>query len=143
MLAMYFFGPLIESYLASRRYLAYYLICGIAGAAAYLVLAATGILISDPRVPLVGASAGVFGILLGAARIAPNPRVMLLFPPIPIRLQTLAWILVALAVLTILRKGDNAGGEAAHIGGAILGFVLIRNPRWLDVFDRLRRRRRY
>lgn len=137
MLALYFFGPMIEAYLGSRRFLGFYLLCGMAGATLYIVLLAMHILISAPWVPLVGASAGIFGILIAAARIAPNTTVMLLFPPIPMRLKTLAWIFVGIAAFTIFSAGHNAGGEAAHLGGAALGFLLIRNPRWLNFADRL------
>ncbi len=138
MLALYFFGPMVEQYLGSRRFLGYYLLCGMAGAAAYLVLWRLGIIVSEAWVPLVGASAGIFGILLAGARIAPNTKVMLLFPPIPISLKAMAWIFVGIALLTILQQGPNAGGEAAHLGGAVLGFLLIRRPGLLDWCDRVR-----
>jgi membrane associated rhomboid family serine protease len=142
MMALYFFGPLVEYYLGARRYLAFYLLCGMAGGAAYLLLWAVGahaqdprwILIVDPRTPLVGASAGIFGILIAAARIAPDARVMLLFPPIPMRLRTLAWVLLGLAAYTVIFHGANAGGQAAHLGGAAVGAVLIQFPRALNIF---------
>src|SRR6185503_5686995 len=98
MLGLYFFGPFIERYLGSRRFLAFYLLCGIAGAAMYLLLWGSRVFISNPSVPMVGASAGIFGILIAAAQIAPNTTVMLLFPPIPMRLKTLAWVLIAIAL---------------------------------------------
>ncbi len=134
MLGLYFFGQMVESYLGPRRYLAFYLLCGIAGAVCYLGLWAMHILISAPWMPLIGASAGIFGVLVAGAYIAPNVEVMLLFPPIPMRLKTLAWALLAVAVFTVFMNGSNAGGEAAHLGGAVLGLVLIRNPHWLNVF---------
>jgi membrane associated rhomboid family serine protease len=139
MLALYFFGPMIERYLGSRRYLAFYLISGVAGAVGYLLLWATGLIYAHPGVPLVGASAGVFGVLIAGALVAPNTTVMLLIPPIPIKLSTLAWILVGIAAFTVLfygdRPGSNAGGEAAHLGGAAMGWLLIRRPhllRWAE-----------
>jgi len=135
MLAIYFFGPMIERYLGSPRYLAYYLLAGIAGPLMYMALWSGDILITHPQVPMVGASAGVFGILIGAAVIAPNTTVMLIFPPIPIQLRTLAWILVGMGALTVLRNGMNAGGEAAHLGGALAGYLLINRPRLLNTFD--------
>jgi membrane associated rhomboid family serine protease len=145
MLSLYFFGPMVENYLGSRRYLAFYLLCGIAGALFYLILWQLGILISSPDAPLIGASAGIFGILIAGARIAPNATVMLLFPPIPMRLKVMAWILLGIALYTVLANGSNAGGQAAHLGGAALGALLIWKPHSLDIFDRLfqpRRRRR-
>lgn len=132
MLALYIFGPLVEEFLAARRYLAFYLICGIAGAALYLILLMVHVLHDTPNTPMVGASAGIFGVLLAGAFVAPDATVMLLFPPIPLRLRTLAWILIAIALYTVLRKGPNSGGQAAHLGGAALGAILIRRPQWLN-----------
>ena len=128
MLSLYFFGPIIERYLGSRRYLYFYLFCGIGGPIAYLLFMLVGVLPYNAVVPLVGASAGIFGILVAAARVAPDVRVMLLLPPVPLRLRTLAWIFVGIAVFTVFTSGNNAGGEAAHLGGAVLGFLLIRYP---------------
>jgi len=92
--------------------------------------------------PLVGASAGIFGVLIAGARIAPDTTVMLIFPPIPMRLKTLALVFLGIAVLTVFEHGFNAGGEAAHLGGAAVGAGLIARPHVLDVFDQLSFRRR-
>ena len=141
MIALYFFGPMVESWLGPRRYLAFYLLCGIAGAVMYLILWMTGVLFTDPRVPLVGASAGIFGILIGAARIAPNATV-LVYGLIPMQLKVMAWILLAIALWVVFSGGENAGGQAAHLGGAALGALLVWQPQWLNLFDRLQFRRR-
>ena len=137
MLGLYFFGTMIEQYLGHRRFLAFYLLCGIAGPLVYLCFAFTGILGTSLSTPMVGASAGVFGILLAAAQVAPRTTVMLLFPPIPMQLRTLALVLLAIAAYTVFTQGRNAGGEAAHLGGAALGFFLIRRPELLNWAQRL------
>jgi membrane associated rhomboid family serine protease len=142
MLGLYFFGPMIEGYLGSRRYLAFYLLCGVAGAAVYLVLWVMGILYQGANTALIGASAGIFGVLIAAARVAPDTTVMLMFPPIPMKLKVLAWILIGIAVYQILNAGPNAGGEAAHLGGAALGALLIWRPELLNVFENFPPRRR-
>lgn len=141
MLGLYFFGPMIEGYLGARKFLAFYLLCGIAGAALFMILW-EGSVIGQSRdvVELVGASAGVFGILVAGAVIAPNTTVMLLFPPIPMRLKTLALVLLGIEVFTILENGAFAGGQLGHLGGAALGYLLITQPRILDVFDKPFRR---
>ncbi len=135
MLSLYFFGPLIERYLGARRFLAFYVLCGIAGAVMYLLLLSAHILINDPRAPLVGASAGIFGVLIAAAKVAPDARVMLMFPPIPMKLKVLAWVLLGISIYTVMTSGRNAGGEAGHLGGAVLGAALIRKPELLNVFE--------
>jgi membrane associated rhomboid family serine protease len=143
MLGLFFFGPMIESYLGSRRYLAFYLLCGIAGAVSYLVLWSLHILIDFSWTPLVGASAGIFGVLIAAAQVAPDTTV-LIYGVLPMRLRMMAWILLGIAVYTVFTAGHNAGGEAAHLGGAIAGFALIKNPRLLNFFEfRPRPRMRY
>jgi membrane associated rhomboid family serine protease len=148
MLTLYFFGGMVENYLGRKRYAAFYLLCGVSGALMYLLLngLATagqsafgpgfrlpGLLFNDPTTPLVGASAGVFGVIMAAAFLAPNARVLLFFV-IPMRLATLAYGLLAFALLAVVFGWTNAGGEAAHIGGALAGFWLVRNPGHLHGF---------
>jgi len=132
MFGLFFFGPVVEGQLGARRYLAFYLLCGMAGAVMYLLLWTSGILIGSAAVPMVGASAGIFGVLMAAAQIAPDMQINLWFPPIPIPLRVLAWIMIGMAAYAVMTSGMNAGGEAAHIGGGLLGFVLIRNQHWLN-----------
>ena len=137
MLGLYFFGPWAERWWGARRFLVFYLLCGAAGAAFYTLLAWLGILQSPLEappldlVPLIGASAGIYGILVGVAVIAPGLRVMLYFPPIEMSMRQLAMVVLAIAAATVLLGlGDNAGGEAGHLGGAILGYLLMSQP-WL------------
>ena len=133
MLALFFFGPLMESYLGRRRYLAFYLLCGMAGPISYLLFYGLHVGAANRTNGLIGASAGVFGILIAAAQVLPNVTV-LIYGFIPARLRTVAWVLLGVAVYTVFTNGNNAGGEAAHLGGAALGYLLIKNERWLDVF---------
>jgi membrane associated rhomboid family serine protease len=148
MLGLFFFGPIVEEYLGSKRYLAFYLLCGIFGALMYLLLnllgiSATlllhegvrvpGLLFSSPSTPLVGASAGIFGVLMAGAYLAPR-AVVLLFFILPMQLRTMAYGLIAVALLTLIFGGNNAGGEAGHLGGAIAGWYFIRHPHHLHGF---------
>jgi len=141
MLGLYFFGQMVEEILGPRRYLVFYLACGMAGALSFTCMSGWGILGSSLDSQMIGASAGVFGVLIAAARLAPNTTVTLLFPPIPMKLKTLAWVMLAIAAYTVFTYGPsgrgNAGGEAAHLGGAMLGYILIRNYHWLNFVERL------
>ena len=141
MISLYFFGPIVENHLGSRRYLAFYLLSGIGGAAMYLLLLLFGFM-HNPADALVGASAGIFGILIASTRVAPNATVIMMLLPIPMKLRTMAWIMVGIAVYTVIFHGRNAGGEAAHLGGAAVGYVLIQWPQLLAVFDAWPSRRR-
>ena len=65
--------------------------------------------------------------------MAPNVKVLVFFI-IPMRLSTMAYGLVLLALFTVLFGRNNAGGEAAHLGGAAAGWYFIRNPHHLNGF---------
>lgn len=143
MIGLFFFGGLAEQYLGRKRYLAFYLFCGIAGALMYLLLnllgfianmagasALPGLLVNDIYTPLIGASAGVFGILMAAAYVAPNTTILVMFI-LPMKLATAVYAFVLIAALNLLLGGSNAGGDAAHLGGALAGFVFIRRTHLL------------
>ena len=143
MLVLYFFGRMMEAWWGSRRFLAFYLLCGASGAVLYSLLALVpGLLSAWPREvvlrqSMVGASGSIFGILVGCAVLYPHQRVMLLFPPIPMSMRTLALVFLGVASLSVIVGALNAGGEAAHLGGAALGWVLVRRPNWLNFADGL------
>jgi membrane associated rhomboid family serine protease len=146
MLGLWMFGPVVELNLGSRRYALFYFLCGIAGPVMYAILWGLGILmppgspsmmIQAMDVPLVGASAGIFGILLAAAYLSPERPIFIFFGSIA--LKYFAWILLGIAAYVVLVGGRNSGGQAAHLGGGLLGWVLIRNEQWLDVVAPKRR----
>ena len=137
MFTLYMFGTLIEQYLGRRRFLAFYLASGVGGALMYVILTLLGFFGAASQTvaqPLVGASAGIFGVLVAAAVIAPDATV-LIYGSIPAKLKTVAYVLLGVAVFTIFSNGFNAGGEAAHLGGAVVGFFLIRRPELLNLFE--------
>lgn len=133
-IGLYFFGPWMERWWGSQKFLLFYLLCGGAGAAFFTLLMSLGLLPGSPETGLIGASAGIYGIFIGVAVIAPDLRVALLFPPIELSMRQLA---IALLVISsgaiILNWGGNEGGEAGHLGGAILGFIFVRFPHLLGV----------
>ena len=127
------FGPWMERWWGSQRFLIFYLLCGIGGAAFFSLLTLTGIVPADSQSILVGASAGIYGIFIGVAITAPNLRVSLLFPPIELSMRQLAIALLAISAGSIILKfGGNEGGEAGHLGGAIIGAILMRWPQLLS-----------
>jgi membrane associated rhomboid family serine protease len=78
------------------------------------------------NVPTVGASGAIFGVLLAFGVLFPNTQLMLLFPPIPIKAKyfVLAYGVLEL-VLAITQPGSNIA-HAAHLGGMLFGYILIR-----------------
>lgn len=124
---LYFFGPWMERWWGSRRFSIFYLLCGAAGAAFYSLLVFSHFLPDSYQTGLVGASAGIYGILIGVAVIAPSLRIRLLIPPVELSIRTMAMLVLGIAVVSILLGiGGNEGGEAGHLGGAIFGFILVK-----------------
>lgn len=130
---IFFFGPWLERWWGAQKFLIYYLLCGVGGAVFFTLLVFLGLLPGDGmQTPLVGASAGIYGILIGVAVVAPNLRVALFFPPIELSMRQLAIALLVISAGSVLLKfGGNEGGEAGHLGGAIVGFILMRYPQLL------------
>jgi membrane associated rhomboid family serine protease len=126
MLALYMFGGQLEQVFGSRRFLVYYLGCVFSAALAQL---AVSVLADGPPLPTVGASGGVFGLLLAYGLLFPRRTLMLLFPPIPMP----AWLFVTLYGLLELYlgvSGTQAGvAHFAHLGGMLGGWILIRQWR--------------
>jgi membrane associated rhomboid family serine protease len=122
MFALYMFGGEIERLFGARRFLTYYLVCVVGAALAQLVVISN---IDSRPVPTVGASGGVFGLLLAFGMAFPQRRIMLLFPPIPMP----AWLFVTLYGLLELYLGVTGSGQGvahfAHLGGMVAGFILL------------------
>lgn len=134
MIGLFFFGPIIERWWGSRRFTAFYLLCGVAGAVFYSLLFFLGVFPASTTTltGLVGASAGIYGILIGVAVIAPDIRMALIFPPIELSAKQLALAVLAIAVVSIALRFGNEGGEAGHLGGAMLGYLLIKRKHLLS-----------
>ena len=122
MFALYMFGGPIEGLLGPRRYLVYYLACVVGAAVTQLVVLVN---MERPPVPTVGASGGVFGLLLAFGMAFPRQKIMLIFPPIPMQ----AWLFVTLYGLLELYLGVTGSGQGvahfAHLGGMAAGYVLL------------------
>jgi membrane associated rhomboid family serine protease len=79
------------------------------------------------NVGVVGASGAVFGILLAFGLLFPNTRLMLLFPPIPIRAKVFVLVYGAIELMLALRDapGDNVA-HYAHLGGMVFGYFMLK-----------------
>ena len=135
MFALYMFGSDIERVLGQRRYLFYYLACVLTAGLAQLVVSAVS---SGPPIPTVGASGGIFGLLLAYGMYFPRRTVMLIFPPIPMP----AWLFVIVfgALELYLGITQTLAGVAhfAHLGGMLGGFLMIRYWQGRSPFRRRR-----
>jgi len=120
MFALYVFGPALEQYWGPRRYLGYYFVCVVAAGATQLAVEH----VSGSAGATIGASGGIFGILLAFAMLFPRVRLLLYFAiPVP------AWLFVTgYAVLELFFgvTGTQAGvAHFAHLGGMLGGALLM------------------
>ena len=130
MFMLWMFGRELELVFGPRRFLTYYLVCVVgAGLVQLLVAEMQGGLYST-----VGASGGVFGLLLLFGMTFPNRMIMLLFPPIPMKAKYMV-ILFGLLELYLGLSGRAPGiANFAHLGGMLFGFLLVQ--RWKNAARR-------
>lgn len=152
MFSLFMFGSVLERVLGAKRFLAFYLLTGFGGAFlhqlvnVYQVYDITGQLwvnldminnlaipFSEKQevakiffTPMVGASGAVFGVLIGFAYFFPDTKLMLLFPPIPIKAKVLVAILIAMELWFGYQQQGNIA-HFAHLGGALFGYLILKS----------------
>ena len=126
MLGLYMFGSEIERLFGSRFYAAYYFGSVVSAALSHLVVTSW---MGAAPVPMVGASGGVYGLLLAFGVYFPHRRVLLLFPPIP--LPARVFVIAFAAIELVLGVTGTQAGVAhfAHLGGMIGGWLMIQYRR--------------
>lgn len=124
LLFLYYFGLLIHQYLGSRKLTNLYILGGVFGAGFYVLMYNIAPYFSGAVDTsfMLGASAGVFAVVVGAATLAPQTT-FVLFLLGPVKIVYIAVFYVLLSFANSI--GENAGGEIAHLGGAILGYGYI------------------
>lgn len=145
MFSLWMFGRMLENIWGPKKFLLFYLICGIGAAVAHMSVAyfqykpilealefakATGQTEYVEHLQsfagyAVGASGAVMGVLVGFAYLFPNTELMLLFPPIPIKAKWLILGLVAFDLFGGLGRTSDGIAHWAHLGGAAMGFILV------------------
>jgi membrane associated rhomboid family serine protease len=153
MFALFSFGPILEYAIGPKRFFNLYFICGIGAALfqmlvqAYEVHALIGsftlpldLEVTDPSVigklqaiyttPIVGASGAIFGVLVAFGMLYPNLELMILFVPVPIKAKYIIPIYIIIEIVLGVGQfgGDNVA-HFAHLGGALLGFILVKTWR--------------
>lgn len=118
MLVLHFLGRPLERIWSPKKFFVVYTLCGLFGNVFYTVLGARGWI--HPQMPAVGASGSINGLLGIVAVLFPTATVYVYFL-FPIRIRTAAFIFGGIAVLKVLQKGNNYGGEACHLAGLVFG----------------------
>jgi membrane associated rhomboid family serine protease len=121
MYALWMFGSRIENLWGSKVFAVYYFICVIGAGLMQLLVSSQG----ENIYPTVGASGGVFGLLLAFGMFFPREKLILIFPPIPMEAR---WFVIGFGAIELwFGITGTAEGIAhfAHLGGMLFGFILI------------------
>ncbi len=125
MLIFYWFSKLILEFLGNNKVISLYILGALAGGVSYLIVYNTIPFYQDTVGSvsgMVGASAAVYAVVVGAATFMPNYTFFLLFIG-PVRIKYIALFYIVISVLGSV--GGNAGGNIAHLGGAAIGYIYI------------------
>lgn len=151
MYTLFIFGVVVERIIGSKKFLLFYFVCGLGAAALHMgtqYLEVQAFMNSDSqtalqslidlkRTPTVGASGAIYGVLIGYAMLFPQSKMTLLFPPVTLSAK---WMVIVFAVIELFTGVVGfADGVAhfAHLGGMLIGWLLIRFWRRRGVlFDR-------
>jgi membrane associated rhomboid family serine protease len=122
MLGLWMFGGELEQVWGQRRYIQFYTASVLTAAAAQLLMG----VVAGPIPPTVGASGGLFGLLLAYGMLFPNRMIMPLFPPIPMRARTFVAVYGALELFFGVTGTASGVAHFAHLGGMLGGYLMIR-----------------
>jgi membrane associated rhomboid family serine protease len=126
MYALWLFGSRLEAVWGPRRFTVYYFVCVVGAALTQLVVSEYLLMHGAAAYPVIGASGGVFGLLLAYGMLFPHTRLMLLFPPIPIEAR---WFVIGYGAIE-LYAGVTGSAEGiahfAHLGGMFTGWLMLR-----------------
>lgn len=118
MFTLWMFGRILENFWGSKKFLQFYIICGLAAGIAQLLVGHFTV--------AVGASGAIMGLMVGFAYLFPNTELFMMFIPIPIKAKFAIPALMAIDLFGGIAKiqGDNIA-HFAHLGGAVAGFLLV------------------
>ena len=122
MLTLAFLGPMIERQLGSKRFLFYYISCGVGAMLLHLTLGFAGLI---GQSSIVGASGAVMGIYGAILLMNPNVTLQLLFPPIPIKAKYIVLVLIGMDLFSGIAGRPTGIAHWAHLGGVFTGMALI------------------
>lgn len=122
MFSLWMFGRILENVWGGKRFLLFYLVCGIGAAAAHLGVQ----YFVGGEGPAVGASGAIMGVFAAFGYLFPNTELFILFIPFPIKAKWAVIGFIAIDLFSGIAKfsGDNIA-HFAHLGGALTGFILV------------------
>lgn len=127
MFTLWMFGRILEEDLGTKRFLIFYMICGMGAGLIQLGVNwfefVTGL--GPMHALTVGASGAIFGLLIGFGMFRPNSVIMLLFPPIPMKAKWFVLIYAGIELFLGVRGGGGTIAHFAHVGGMLVGWLLL------------------
>ena len=120
MWGLYLFGTMLERRMGSANFLKLYFISGIIGALLWLAFN------WNSMIPCVGASGALFGVMVAAAMMYPNVMIMLLIPPIPLKLKTFVIIYALIESFSSITGVEGQVAHLVHLGGLVGGYFYMR-----------------
>jgi membrane associated rhomboid family serine protease len=132
MLGLWMFGAELERLWGGRRYLQFYFASVLTAAAAQLAIAG----LTGSIYPTVGASGGLFGLLLAYGMTFPNRTIVPLIPPIPMKAKVFVALYGGLELLLGVTGTQSGVAHFAHLGGMLGGYLMIRYWRRQPPFRR-------
>ncbi len=122
MIVFYWFGRLIQEYLGSQKLINIYVVSALAGSLVFLFI--YNVIPNMPSIPMVGASGAIYGVMVAAAVLLPDYKFHMLFIG-PVKILYIALFYIFISVFA-LEQGSNIGGNLAHMAGAAMGFLYIK-----------------
>jgi membrane associated rhomboid family serine protease len=122
MLGLYTFGADLERLFGSRFFALYYFASVLSAGVLHLVITSW---MGGPPVPTVGASGGVYGLLLAYGLYFPHRQLMLIFPPIPMKARTFVIVFAVLELFFGVTGTAQGIAHFAHLGGMLGGFLML------------------
>ena len=120
MWGLYLFGSHVLRRMGTQRFLTLYFLSGISGGILWMLFN------WNSRIPVIGASGAVFGVMMAAALYFPEMRIMLLIPPIPMKLRTFVLVYGAIEIFSELSTQQSGIAHLAHLGGFLAAYFYIR-----------------
>lgn len=133
MFMLWMFGRELELVWGKYRFLRYYFLTGVGAGLINVVVKAVPVLWGHgiSRIPTIGASGAIFGILIACAILFPDRRVYIIPFPVAISMRTVVIIMTVLTFLGTFGLGDDQVSHLCHLGGMLVGYVYLRRGSFL------------
>lgn len=123
MYTLYIFGCVVERMIGERKFLLFYIVCGLGAAATQIGVQA---LQGGPGYPTVGASGAIYGVLIAYAMLFPESKLTLIFPPVTLSAKWMVIIFAGIELVTSVLGANDGVAHLAHLGGMLFGWILIK-----------------